>query len=170
MTNSHNSHTNTNSAYVQPTNIQYGVTDEPDNLYDQACRSDICERIKLVVATGAVSLLILVALVGIAMGYCVLETHPAINFCILVFCITLLAYVEALHYACVAIEKWDMSQYQDRFPRAVRCHKYVDDPEKVKRFLVGRQFFVIFVVFLLAQITTFPRKLYYIYLILQSIL
>ena len=73
-------------------------------------------------------------------------------------CLLLLAYVEALHYAVVSVEKWDMSQYAERYPRAVKCHSFVDTPEKVKKFLVGRQFFVIFVVFLLAQITTFDSK------------
>ena len=33
----------------------------------------------------------------------------------------------------------------------------MDTPIKVKKFLVGRQFFVIFVVFLIAQLTTFPK-------------
>lgn len=42
------------------------------------------------------------------------------------------------------------------YPRAARCHALVDTPMKVKKFLVGRQFFVIFVVFLIAQLTTFP--------------
>jgi hypothetical protein len=56
----------------------------------------------------------------------------------------------------VSVEKWDMTPYLERFPRAVKCQIYVNTPQKVKRFLVGRQFFVIFVVFLLAQITSFP--------------
>ena len=43
------------------------------------------------------------------------------------------------------------------YPRAARCHALVDTPIKVKKFLVGRQFFVIFVVFLIAQLTTFPK-------------
>lgn len=70
--------------------------------------------------------------------------------------LTLLAYCEALHYACVSVEKWDMNKYQDIFPRAYRCYLLVDTPEKVKRFLIGRQFFTIFVVFLIAQLTSFP--------------
>ena len=49
-----------------------------------------------------------------------------------------------------------MTQYKEKFPRAVKCHALVNTPQKVKQFLVGRQFFVIFVVFLLAQITSFP--------------
>lgn len=141
---------------VPANQVQYGDVDTPDGLYDTFCRSEWCERIKLVLGTMAVSLLILVLLVGVAMGYSVLQIHPAINFVLLFFALVLLAYVEALHYACVAVEKWDMSMYAERFPRAVKCHALVDCPEKVKRFLVGRQFFVIFVVFLISQITTFP--------------
>ena len=56
----------------------------------------------------------------------------------------------------VAIEKWDMSQYEETYPRVYKLYKLVDTREKVKKFLVGRQFFVIFVVFLIAEITTFP--------------
>jgi hypothetical protein len=49
-----------------------------------------------------------------------------------------------------------MAEFEHIFPQAYRCYKLVDTPEKVKKFLVGRQFFVIFVVFLIAQITSFP--------------
>ena len=49
-----------------------------------------------------------------------------------------------------------MSLYKEMFPRAYKCYLLVDTPDKVKKFLVGRQFFVIFVVFLIAQITSFP--------------
>ena len=31
----------------------------------------------------------------------------------------------------------DMEQYQDQFPRACKCQKLVDTPEKIKKFLVG---------------------------------
>ena len=41
---------------------------------------------------------------------CVLETHPAVSFILLFLALILLAYVEALHYACVAVEKWDMNK------------------------------------------------------------
>ena len=58
------------------------------------------------------------------------------------------------------MEKWDMSKVAKVYPRAARCHALVDTPLKVKKFLVGRQFFVIFVVFLIAQLTTFPKMPY----------
>jgi hypothetical protein len=118
----------------------------------------ICESIKLVVGSGAVFLLLVVVFVGVSLQYCVLKLFPVYNFLLLFVCIVLLAYVEALHYACVAVQKWDMAKYADLFPRAVKCHALVDTPEKVQKFLVGRQFFVIFVVFCIAQVTSFPGK------------
>jgi hypothetical protein len=103
-----------------------------------------------------VTILIIVAFAGISLQYNVLQVFPVINFVLLFLALTLLAYVEALHYAVVAIEKWDMSQYAEQYPRVVKLFKLVDSRQKVKKFLVGRQFFVIFVVFLIAQITSFP--------------
>jgi hypothetical protein len=123
------------------------------------CRTLICERIKLVLCSIAVFLLVLVIFVGVSLSWSVLQTHPVANFIILFLCITLLAYCEFLHYSVVSIEKWDMKQYVEKFPRAVKCHALVDTPQKVKKFLVGRQFFTIFVVFLIAQITSFPSKI-----------
>lgn len=127
-----------------------------ENNSSASAYANFCENLKLFLAFCVVNVLVLAAFAGIALTYCVLKLHPAINFVLLILALTLLSYVEALHYAVVAVEKWDMSQYADRFPRAVKCHKLVDTPEKVKKFLVGRQFFVIFVVFLIAQITSFP--------------
>lgn len=113
---------------------------------------------------------------------------------ILIAALTLLGYVEALHYSNVSVEKWDMTSYQERYtfiffmqliidsveycyiicekkfllsslypavyacryPRSCRVQKLVNTNEKVQRFLVGRQFFVIFVVFIISQCTTLP--------------
>lgn len=125
---------------------------------EKVCRSPTCENVKLVIGSIAVFLLIVVLLIGVGSGYSVLKLPPPANFVLLFFALVLLAYVEALHYACVAIEKWDMEKYTDKYPRAVQVHSYVNTPEKVQKFLVGRQFFVIFIVFLIAEITTFPGK------------
>jgi hypothetical protein len=72
------------------------------------CRSSPCENVKLVVSSAIVSLLLLVLVVCVSLTYCVLKLHPALNFLLLFCAITLLAYVEALHYSVVSIEKWDM--------------------------------------------------------------
>ena len=120
------------------------------------CKSGACQNVKLVMSTIVVTALILVVFAGVALGYSVLSAPFYVNYILMFMCLTLLAYVEALHYGCVAVEKWDMEKYAAEYPRALKCHALVDTPEKVKKFLVGRQFFVIFVVFLLAEITTFP--------------
>jgi hypothetical protein len=130
-----------------------------DSMYDSfiaTIKKIDAEVIKMFIACIVVTLLLIVVAIGIGNRFCILQLHPAINFVILFFALTLLAYVEALHYACVAVEKWDMAAYRDKYPRAVKCQALVDTPEKVKKFLVGRQFFVIFVVFLIAEITSFP--------------
>jgi uncharacterized membrane protein len=74
------------------------------------CRSFWCEKIKLVVSTIVVNLLVTVVFVGVINGYCVLKIPAIANFILLFVALTLLAYCEALHYAVVAIEKWDMAQ------------------------------------------------------------
>jgi hypothetical protein len=93
---------------------------------------------------------------SVSKQYCILQTYPVVLFLILFAATILLAYVESLHYANVAVEKWDMTPYKDRFPRACETQKLVKTNKLVQRFLVGRQFFVIFVVFTIAQITSFP--------------
>jgi hypothetical protein len=69
-----------------------------------------CEKIKLVISTIVVNLLVIVVFVGVANDYCVLKIPPIANFILLFVALTLLAYLEALHYAVVSIEKWDMAQ------------------------------------------------------------
>ena len=74
------------------------------------CRSFVCEKIKLVLGACIVNLLVVVVFVGVAKGYCVLQIPAIVNFILLFLALTLLAYCEALHYAIVSIEKWDMSE------------------------------------------------------------
>jgi hypothetical protein len=60
----------------------------------------VCEYVKLVVATGVVLTLVLVAMIGIANRWCILQIHPAALYVLLLCAVTILAYLEALHYAC----------------------------------------------------------------------
>lgn len=116
--------------------------------------SQACEYARLILSSIIVTLLIIVAFVGMINGWSVLKLHPAGLFVLLLFAITMLAYVEMLHYACVSVEKWDMEKYKDEFPRAYACYRLVDTPDKVKKFLVGRQFCVIFIVRILLDSIT----------------
>lgn len=119
------------------------------------CRSSFCEYFKLIFVSVFVGILILLVFVGVALHYSVLQLPVPVNFVLLIGAIILLAYLESLHFAVVSVEKWDMTQYRSNYPRAAKLHALVNTPEKVKKFLVGRQFFTLFVVFLIAQITAF---------------
>ena len=94
-----------NTSTMSQAGLSKGVSYATD-----CCRSFVCEKIKLVVATCVVNLLVVVVFVGVAKGYCVLEIPPIVNFLLLFLALVLLAYCEALHYAIVSIEKWDMSE------------------------------------------------------------
>lgn len=59
-----------------------------------------CEYIKLFIATGVVTLLVLVACVGIINQYSILQLHPVVLFILLVLALVFLMYLESLHFAC----------------------------------------------------------------------
>ena len=98
---------------------------------DKLTASSVCEYLKYFFSAVVVHLLILVAFIGISMQYCVLKLHPVGLFILLIFALVLLAYVEALHYACVAVERWDMSAYTEIYPRACKTQALVNTTEKV---------------------------------------
>ena len=60
---------------------------------------------------------------GVSLQYCVLQAPVPALFILLLLALTLLAYVEGLHYGVVSIEKWDMAQYGDKFPRAYKVQQ-----------------------------------------------
>lgn len=92
---------------------------------------------------------------GIATDNAALSGHPAMHFGILVFVLILLAYLEGLQVAILALESSDGNVWKDTHPRAYALHKLATTGSNVQRFLVGRQFYVVFVVFLCSQVTTF---------------
>ena len=114
------------------------------------------EILKYTWSTCLVLFSLCVIFYSVTQKYCVLQANPVLLFFILFAATLLLAYVEALHYANVSVEKWDMTPYKERFPRACETQKLVKTNKLVQRFLVGRQFFVIFVVFTISEITSFP--------------
>jgi hypothetical protein len=97
----------------------------------KCCRSTVCENLRLVGATIVVYLLVAVVFAGVALGYSILPAPPAVCFVLMFGCLIMLAYVEMLHYACVAVEKWDMTELAANYPRAVKCHALCDTPVKV---------------------------------------
>jgi len=93
---------------------------------------------------------------AIGKGYAALPGHPVILWCIFVGCVTLLAYLEGLQIAILTLERVNPETFRHR-SRAYTNHKLATGRNglNVQRFLVGRQFFVVFVVFLCAQVTTY---------------
>jgi len=93
---------------------------------------------------------------GMGNGLAVLPGHPIVHFILFGVVLTLLAYLEGLQVAILALEHKDVDHYQNIYPRGVKLQAICARGKNVSRFLMGRQFFVIFVVFLCANITTFP--------------
>eukprot|EP00930_Biecheleria_cincta_P027971 TRINITY_DN19537_c0_g1_i1.p1 TRINITY_DN19537_c0_g1~~TRINITY_DN19537_c0_g1_i1.p1 ORF type:complete len:457 (+),score=81.07 TRINITY_DN19537_c0_g1_i1:49-1371(+) len=93
---------------------------------------------------------------GISNGHAPLPgpfwAHFMILFCVLI----LLGYLEGLQVAILALEGQDATSWKDKYPRAHVLHCLANRGNNVQRFLVGRQFYVIFVVFLCSQVSTFP--------------
>lgn len=94
---------------------------------------------------------------GIWTNEAVLPAVPIAHFLIFIFCMTLVAYLEGLQVAILAVEHDDCEVYKETHPRAYKMMKSVKIGNNVERFLVGRQFFTIFVMTLIAQVTTFPK-------------
>ena len=114
------------------------------------------ERAKMVMGSLVVSFLAAVAFTGNASGWMVMEVHTAAAFIILACVLVLMGFVEALHYSCVNLEKADPVTFEKNYPRAAENQRLVNNPTLVKRFLLGRQGFVIAIVFICAQLTNFP--------------
>jgi uncharacterized membrane protein len=93
---------------------------------------------------------------AVGYGYAPLEGHPAVLYGIFVFCVTLLGMLEGLQIAILELERANRERFR-HMKRAYFNHKLATRHNglNVQRFLVGRQFFVVFVVFLSAQITTY---------------
>lgn len=93
---------------------------------------------------------------AVGAGYAPLEGHPLVLYGIFVFCVTLLGMLEGLQIAILELERANREKFR-HMNRAYFNHKLATRHNglNVQRFLVGRQFFVVFVVFLSAQITTY---------------
>ena len=99
---------------------------------------------------------LLVIIIGVSGKHAVMPGNPLVLFLIFLACVTLLGYLEGLQVAILALEKMDCAVFRESHARGYRLISKCKEGRNVERFLVGRQFFVIFVVYLTAQITTFP--------------
>jgi hypothetical protein len=106
------------------------------------------------ILTGCCGAIIIYAIIN---GHAKLPGHPAVLFAVFAFVVFLLGMLEGLQIAILALERVNRELFAHH-KRAYNNHKLSTryDGLNVQRFLIGRQFFVVFVVFLSAQLTTYP--------------
>jgi len=95
---------------------------------------------------------------AIAKGYSKLKQHLALEYLLLLFALILLAYVEGLLVATLELEHAELptddENFRKQYARALATLKLLKK-NGVKKFLVGRQFCVVFIVFVVAKLTNF---------------
>lgn len=118
----------------------------------------LCDGIRYTLSTALTLGCIILVCYGIGKGYAALPGPPVALLVIFVLVLVLLGYLEGLQVAILALERVPAESFKESHPRAYHTHKLVTAGRgiNVQRFLVGRQFFVVFVVFLCAQLTTYP--------------
>jgi len=98
---------------------------------------------------------------AIGKNYAALPGHPALHYVLFIFVLILLGYLEGLQIAILEMERSRLptdAHFKKRFKKGIQTWKLAtgNNGMNVRRFLIGRQFFVVFVVFLCAQLTTYP--------------
>jgi len=118
----------------------------------------VLEYIKYTLSTLVTLGFFCLILYAISSGYAALDGHPALLMIIFFAVVALLAYLEGLQVAIMALIDANRSNFR-HLPRAYNNHRLAmaNHGLNVQRFMVGRQFFVVFVVFLGAQLTTYSE-------------
>jgi len=108
---------------------------------------------------------------GIGKEAYVLKVSSGGAFCIMFIDLAVLFFLEGLMICIVETQYWDPETWREAYPRAYKIHKLVNQPDNLKRFIIGRQFCTVLTGFLLAQIFTldhmtnewgWPDALYYV--------
>lgn len=116
----------------------------------------IVEIIKYIVSTLITIGCIVYLFYGIGKEHATLPGPPITHYILFLFVLTMLAYLEGLQVAILALEHRDVSHYRGLYDRGCGLQEICAKGKNVSRFLVGRQFFVIFCGYLAANLTTFP--------------
>lgn len=115
------------------------------------------DYLKYIWSTAATVGAMIVVCYGISINSYVLPTPPIGAFILAILALTILFYLEGLMIAIVGTQYWDPETFKDVYPRAYAIHKFINKPDNVKRFIIGRQFFTVLTNFLLAQVFTFDK-------------
>jgi len=78
--------------------------------------------------------------------------HPFLDFVLFWSMLTWIAMLEGCQISVVGLQGYDMEAFRVSHPRAYRCCKLVHSGANVERFLVGRQFLLLFNGFLVSRI------------------
>jgi hypothetical protein len=132
------------------------MTKEDDGDTQKTWKDKVATYIKYIFSSGLTLTYVAYIFWGIWTNQAVLPGPPIAHFLIFCFCMTLVAYLEGLQVAILAVEHTDPARYEETHPRAFKLISSVKKGNNVERFLVGRQFFTIFVMTLMAQVTSFP--------------
>lgn len=116
----------------------------------------IVEGMKYIVSTCVVLTYFVLLMWGIWTNQAVLPVPGVVAFILFVLAGTFLAHLEGLQVAILVAEGRDPEPYAATHPRGYKLMKIALTEKNVRRFLIGRQFLVIFVVFLINQCTIFP--------------
>jgi len=84
------------------------------------------------------------------------DHSPLISLLAFVILLLLLASYEGLQISVTTLRLKDVSAFKEDFGYACSTHKDFKDEDDTRRFLAGRQLFVILIVFFIARLTSFP--------------
>jgi hypothetical protein len=125
--------------------------------YREGYETSIFDIFKYVWSTVVSIGSVVIIMYGIARGESVLPVPVAVSFILFFATMVGLFFLEGLMIAIVGTQYWDKETWRTVYPNTYRVHELVNRPDNVKRFIIGRQFFTVLVVFLLAQVATFPE-------------
>merc|ERR1719499_2970508 len=80
------------------------------------------------------------------------QSHPVLEFFLFWSMLTWIAQLEGCQISVVGLQGFDPETFKESHPRAYRCCKAVHTGPNVERFLVGRQFLLLFNGFLVSRI------------------
>jgi hypothetical protein len=133
--------------------VKSKATEIPD---EQKTIYYVTEFIKYVVSTSVILSYFSLLMWGQWTGQAVLPVPGVVAFILFALSGLSLAHLEGLQVALLVAEGRDPAPFASTHPRGYELMRLALTEKNVRRFLIGRQFLVIFVVFLINQCTIFP--------------
>jgi len=80
------------------------------------------------------------------------DSHPAVDIIAFFAMLTWISLLEGAQISLVGLQNVDMEKYKKSHPRAYKCCKWIHQGANVEKFLVGRQFLLLFNGFLVSRV------------------